>query len=139
VPRATCSVCDEPSRSKLAAIYWGWRWPSGDRRAFAQRFDSDCIGASMTRIRKSNMEPDICVHCGGEAKYPNSIEVYATIYIPGRDRDDAVVTYCEPCFVQEESLYIQNARRLDDREGGGGGPPASTSRADPWAAIGLHP
>jgi len=137
--RQKCSVCGEPSRAKLATVYWRWTWPSGDQRAYKQKYDPTCGIALFSRITKSQAGAEECVMCEESAKWPNAIYVHGWVYVPGHDQEEIELIHCEECFLKTEAVYTQGAERLADREVGGRGTPAPNPADDPWAAIGLHP
>ncbi len=116
----------------MAAFYWRWTWPSGDRRGYKQQMDFECSSSHLRRIVKAENNVDDCVFCGKPVDNgQSSLIVWYTMYLPGKERMDGGLDYHHECFTQAEYWYTQNATRLTDRDGGGGGPPAST-RGNPW-------
>jgi len=134
---AVCSICEEKSRVKLGGFYWRWVWPSGDLRGYRQLIDPVCAGSIVNNIKLATAQPDNCVKCEGKLAYPASVRVNGYAFLPGRDRLDFEVPYCETCFVEEEELYIRNAKRLDNGVVEGGGASALSPQEDPWAGLGL--
>jgi len=139
MPRSICAHCEQPATFKLASFYWGWRWPSGDRRAYVQLLCPACAEPEMLKFELSSQHPGQCLVCQDACEYPSQVTVYASVYIPGRDKLEGEQRFCIADFEKEEQMFEQNARRLPDRGLTAGGPPPSTPQQDPWAAIGLHP
>jgi len=137
--RQTCSLCGEPSRTKLATVYWRWTWPSGDERGWMQKLDPTCGIAFFTTIKNSQAGADQCLICEEEAKWPNAIYLHGWVFVPGREMQELELLHCEQCFMKTEPRYTQGGTRLKDREDGGRRPPAPNPADDPWAALGLHP
>lgn len=135
---AACSICEEQSRIKLGGFYWRWIWPSGDYRGYRQLLDPTCAMNVLSKAKASYEAPDDCLKCGQPLSYPASVKVHGYAFLPGHDRKDFELAYCETCFVEEEPSFAKNARRLDDAPDQGGGTPALSRREDPWAAIGIE-
>jgi hypothetical protein len=140
--RNLCSVCQERRPGKLATIYWAWTWPTGDRRAYKQFFDSDCIGVWNMPLQVAHKQSAHCSGCGEKVTDDErSIAVWATIYLPGRDRIDDVLEYHVPCFEKNAERFTMNAQRLPVRpEGSGTGAPVPEPQEWPdWASIRIVP
>jgi len=139
MPRQKCSLCNESYARPMASVYWRWQWPSGDQRGYVQKFDPTCGASFFERLGDIQAENDECIWCKAQPKYPNEIYLKGYVYMPGHDRIDLELLHCEECFMKNEDLFTQGARRLDDRGVEGRGTPALNPADDPWAAIGLHP
>lgn len=135
MPAAICSICEEKSPIKLAGFYWRWVWPSGDFRGYRQLLDPTCAGDVVNKLRLAQAQPDNCLKCEGVLAYPASVKVQGYAFLPGRDRFDFELPYCETCFLEDEYVYTKGAKRLDNRQGEGGGASALNPASDPWAGF----
>ena len=123
----------------MATVYWAWYWPSGDRRSYKQRFDPICAMPILAMLRSSLESPDDCAGCHERITGDADVQVWWTLYLPGREREDWSLLYDAACFERDADRFTAGADRLLDRTAGGGGPPAPSTRVVPWETIGLHP
>lgn len=109
-----CALCEERSPYKLATIYWAWTWPSGDRRCYKQWFDATCFHTVIEKLNRSD-NTDQCFFCGELAATVDDLNLYATYYIPGRERADGFATMHQNCLMNGEHQLTQNGVRMPDR------------------------
>lgn len=139
--KALCCVCGERSRDKMAAFYWWWRWPTGDRRSYKQFYDRECAGQLQALFRQASEEQSICAECKESVDLSTSVDVEGRGFIPGRDVVFVVLPYHASCFERAADRFMQGALRLHDREVEAGGPPPQQAGNpwDSWGAIGIDP
>lgn len=138
--RTLCALCDETSPVRMMTMYWAWTWPSGDRRCYKQHFDYECAAGVVQKVEKAD-NTDLCFMCGELAAMTSDINLYATYYIPGRDRLDAFLTIHEVCLTKGDQYFTQQATRMPER--------SQSDRAkangvkgnpwDSWGVMGLTP
>lgn len=139
--RAKCGMCDETSQWKMASFYWRWTWPSGDRRAYKQFFDAECVNVPLQLLREPQEEATECPICGKLVEAYPAITVWATHYIPGQEPATGCIEYHESCFQVAEPQFLKNAVRLPDRAmvQAGGPPPGHGNPWDSWRQQGIDP
>lgn len=125
----------------MASFYWRWTWPSGDRRAFKQFFDSECVHTPIELLQEPNGEPQECPICRKMVEQWPSVTVWSTYYVPGQEAGSGCVEYHESCFQVAEEGFMRNAVRLTDRAavGAGGPPPRPGNPWDTWRQQGIDP
>lgn len=125
----------------MASFYWRWTWPSGDRRAYKQWFDAECVGGVLHLLSEPQEEPTVCDICKELVTGYPSITVWATYYIPGQEPGTGCAQYHEACFQVAERGFLHEAVRLEDRAmvQAGGPPPGPRNPWDSWRQQGIDP
>jgi hypothetical protein len=137
VPQAKCSVDGVPLHGKGCSVYWAWKWPTGDRRAYKQLRCVEHSASIALMCARAAQNVATCTHCFKpfEPEEP-SVTVWATVYFPHRERIDAYADFHARCFEEAEESLRVGARRLPDR-GSGRGAPRPDLEPDPWTALGI--
>jgi hypothetical protein len=122
----------------MATFYWAWFWPSGDRRAYKQLVDPICAMGIIKRVNDAIAQDDHCIRCHERINGSPEVVVWATIYIPFRERLDVGLPYDAACFEKEADLYSKGGQRLLDRAPAvllqEGGPPPGAAW-DEWDLV----
>lgn len=135
-----CSACGERSPGKLAQIYWAWNQADGGRVSYKQRLCTTCYCMHVLPIALEATENVVACPVCHEGTLDDMDPVYATIYLPRQDRNDAEMALCARDAVEVRTRAMRGAERLTDREVGSGGPsPQPVTAADVWAALGIRP
>src|SRR5262249_18820888 len=135
VPMPKCALCAEYTPGKMAAVYWGWRYPSGDRRSYKQLYDANCYRLIHQLAMKSEEGLYECPICLKNEPLRDTVTFFGTVFLPGGKRIDFVADVCEPCHLAFEGKIMQNATRLPDRTGAGAGGPQPQPHDDPWSGY----
>jgi len=130
-----CSLCDEYRPGKMAAVYWGYRYASGDRRSYKQLYDANCYRVIHELVMKSEEGLFDCPICHKDDPLAHGMSFFATVFLPGGKRTDMVVEVCEECHLLFEDKVMQGATRLADRSGAGAGGPPPRPLDDPWSGY----
>lgn len=138
--KTVCALCDEPSPIKMMTVYWAWTWPTGDRRCYKQFFDYSCAASLVPKIEAKD-STDACYLCNQVAATADDINLYATYYVPGRDRLDAFLTIHESCLSRGEQYFTKNSVRMPERTQDQRVQAAERKGNpwDSWGAMGLSP
>lgn len=132
--RTLCGLCSESSTEKMAAVYWGWTWPTGDRRSYTQWFDQECFESLQNSLQRC-ITDDSCRYCDKATDQDPVTRLWFTVYAPHSERYDNYVDYHPACFEKDVDQYYLNARRnLGTRVGGAG--PRSPNQGKGWRSWG---
>ncbi len=126
----------------MAAFYWGWTWPTGDRRSYKQLLDFECSTPYLKQIVQAEQHEDDCVVCKEEVdRAEGEVLVWGTVYLPGKDRLDVCLPFHPAHFEAMADHYTHGATRLVNRGSQAGGPPPETpgNKWDSWDSMGITP
>jgi hypothetical protein len=118
----------------MASIYWRWTWPSGDQRAYKQRFDPTCAMPVLAKINSAIAEEDNCVGCHKRISGAPDVVIHAHVYVPGREELYVQMPYDDACLQKDESIFETGAERLLDRPMDGGAGPRAPIPDRGWEA-----
>lgn len=99
MPIATCSMCGDRPRGRLASIYWSCWTGDGDRAAWKQRFDKACyqdVCAEWLDAARASWNASggrSCILCE-VSDVEELSEIYGTIFVPGEEASRFTVTAC---------------------------------------------
>jgi hypothetical protein len=135
-----CSACGQRSPGKLAQVYWAWVLVDGTRRSYKQRLCTTCYCMHVLPVAIAAADNVVACPVCHMGTLDDMDPVYATIYLPRQDRQDAEMALCGKCAVEIRRRALVGAEQLVDREVGSGGPsPQPVDPADVWAALGIRP
>lgn len=134
-----CSLCESPVVGKTATVYLAWWNGEDDRTAYRMRCCASCFASSLYDVVVGGMDADgdseLCAGCHGPVDASDKM-VYATVYLPKRDRFDAELRLCERCSQVLLKAWVISAVLLENRrvEGPSNGAP---QLSDPWSQLQL--
>jgi hypothetical protein len=135
VPIRKCGADGALIKSKPATVYWGWRWPTGDRRSYKQFLCAEHMGPIVLMLKRNRENFQKCYECIGNISPADaSVVVWATVFVPGRERLEGYLELHHDCMVELEPQFLREAARLPDRRSGGGAPLPDHER-DPWQGL----
>jgi hypothetical protein len=131
-----CSLCGERKPGKQASAYWAWFLANGDRTAWKQRLDADCLVSTysslLQKCSSDSTEKPTCLGCGGSLG-DDWDPVFLTLYLPKQDPKEYELPMCAPCAATQRVTMQVGAERLADRQVRGPSPSATGS--DPFKDL----
>jgi hypothetical protein len=134
-----CSYCKTTPKIKLAAVYFGWYPPEGDRVGYRVLYCKDDFIEQLLPQMKTwaaaapdTAEP-LCWSCGAEVDSLRDL-LFVSAYLPHTEKIDFEVQLCAGCVLKQTTAIMAVGERLQNRS-------SYTPQAseDAWVAIGIVP
>jgi hypothetical protein len=134
-----CSYCKHSPKTKLAAVYFGWYPPEGDRVGFRVLYCPDDFTEQLLPQVRSWLAADtdtaepLCWSCGAEVDSLRDL-LFVSAFLPRTEKTSFEVQLCAGCLLKQTTAIMAVGERLENRS-------SYTPQAgeDAWVAIGLVP
>jgi hypothetical protein len=134
-----CSYCKQAPKTKLAAFYFGWYPPEGDRVGFrvlccVDDYVEELLPSVKTwALAEANYEEPLCWSCGAEVDSLRD-KLFVSAYLPRTDKVSFEVQMCSGCLLKQTTAIMAVGERLQNRASY-----EPQAREDAWVAIGIMP
>ena len=134
-----CSYCKQAPKTKLAAVYFGWYPPEGDRVGFRVLYcAADFTEQLLPQVKAwaaadvEDLEP-VCWSCGAEVDSLRD-KLFVSAFVPRTEKVAFEVQLCAGCLLKQTTAIMAVGERLQNRANY-----EPQAREDAWMAIGIVP